>query len=84
MFAVVWSDEAFEEMSRLTRENPSRKKELSRALRELTDKLSRDPASAGESRWGEWRVMLPRPLTVYFRVDEDSRTVEIAQVRLTG
>ena len=82
MFTVVWSDEAFDDMGRIVWANPDRKAELAAALRELTDRLSRDPGGTGESRWGDLRVMFPGPLAVYFRVADEGQAVEVAQVRL--
>ena len=47
-------------------------------------RLSHDPLNEGESRDEGTRVMFPSPLTVYYRVDEETHTVEIGRVILTG
>lgn len=48
MFTLVWSDEAFERMGQIVRNNPARTPELGAALREMFDQLSRHPLEAGE------------------------------------
>jgi hypothetical protein len=82
MFTTVWSNEAFDRMGQIVRNNPARSPELGAALREMSDLLARDPLETGESRWDDWRVTFPGPLAVYYRVDVEHQVVEIAQVRL--
>jgi len=44
--------------------------------------LATDPFAVGESREQEMRVMFAGELSVFYRVNEDEQSVEIAQVRL--
>ena len=84
MFLIVWSDEAFAQMTGIVGRHTARKSELAGALRRIADELSRNPASVGESRDDDFRIMFARPLTVYFRVDDETTSVEVARVVLTG
>lgn len=85
MFALVWMDEAFEDMDQIVRENPGRTAELALALRDLTTRLASNPGNVGESRdEDDVRVMFTGPLTVFFRVDEEDKVVEIGRIRLHG
>lgn len=81
MYLVAWSDQAFEQMSRIIRENPARKDELTSALQELATRLRLDANTTGESRDRYYRVLLVEPLTVYYRLDEESDAVEVIRVR---
>jgi plasmid stabilization system protein ParE len=81
MYLVAWSDQAFEQMSRIIRENPARKDELTSALQELAVRLRLNANSTGESRGGFYRVVLVDPLTVFYRLDEESDAVEVIRVR---
>jgi plasmid stabilization system protein ParE len=81
MYLVAWSDQAFEQMSRIIRENPARKDELTSALQELAVRLRLNANSTGESRGGFYRVVLVEPLTVFYRLDEESDAVEVIRVR---
>lgn len=84
MFAIVWADEAFDQMGQLILRHPARRAEFAVALRQLADLIQVSPAEAGESREGiDHRVLIVKPLTVYYEVDEESRTVEVAQIVLT-
>ncbi len=82
MFLVVWSRRAFDSAADFIRNNPARKREFALALRQITHQLSTDPEGAGESRAGEMRVMFAGELSVFYTVDTDGNTVEIAHVRL--
>ena len=53
------------------------------ALRDVSDRLRRDPANEGESREDDFRILFAGSLTVYFSVDEDTRTAEVARVVLS-
>jgi plasmid stabilization system protein ParE len=68
-------------MSRIIRENPARKDELTSALQELAVRLRLNANSTGESRGGFYRVVLVEPLTVFYRLDEESDAVEVIRVR---
>ena len=82
MFLVVWSERAFDNMNEIVRDNPSRKRELAAALRQITHQLTTDPQRVGESRTGDLRVMFASELSVFYRVDTEDSAVRIANVRL--
>ncbi len=82
MFLVVWSRRAFDSTADFIRDNPTRKHEFAVALRQITRQLAADPQAVGESRAEEMRVMFAGELSVFYRVDADEETVEIASVRL--
>lgn len=82
MYLVAWSDEAFEQMSRIVRDNPARKDELASALQELAVRLRLDANTTGESRGRFYRVVLIGPLTVFYRLEEESDAVEVIRVRV--
>jgi len=50
MYLVAWSENPFEEMARIIRDNPTRKDELSGALQEIAVRLRLDANTNGESR----------------------------------
>ena len=81
MYLVAWSDQAFEQMARIIRENPARRDELISALQEIATRLRLDANTTGESRGRYFRVVLADPLTVFYRLDEESDAVEVIRVR---
>ena len=82
MYLVAWSDQAFEQMARIIRENPAaRRDELISALQEIATRLRLDANTTGESRGRYFRVVLVDPLTVFYRLDEESDAVEVIRVR---
>ena len=82
MFLVVWLDEGFDDMNEVIRDNPARKHEFAVALRQITRQSATDPQTVGESREEEMRVMFAGELSVFYRVNTDEETVEIAHDRL--
>ena len=54
--------------------------ELNRALRAIEEALRQTPRTTGESRVGNWRVILEPPLSVDYRVDEAPREVLVLAV----
>jgi hypothetical protein len=82
MFLVVWAEGAFDDMDRIVRDHPARKREFALALRQITRQLTDDPERIGESREDEMRVMFAGELSVFYSVDADDKTVEIGSVRL--
>jgi hypothetical protein len=81
MFIVLWTHEAFEQMARIIGDNPARRDELASALQELAVRLRLDANTTGESRSQKLRVTFAGPLTVYYRVDEESGAVDVIRVR---
>jgi hypothetical protein len=82
MFLIVWTDDGFDRMNNIIRDNPARKHEFAVALRQITRQLTADPVNVGESRADDSRVMFAGELSVFYRVDTDDDTVEIGDVRL--
>lgn len=82
MFLIVWTNEGFDEMNAIVRENPSRKHELALALRRIGHQLTTNPLGVGESRGGDARVLFAGELSVFYRADTDDNTVQIGNVRL--
>ena len=82
MFLVVWSGRGFGEMARIVQLHPGRKAEFAAALRQISERLARDPSNEGESREEEMRVMFADQLSVFYSIDEAHQTVEIGNVRL--
>lgn len=83
MFLVVWTDDGFNRMNDVIRDNPSRKREFAFALRQINHQLSTDPENVGESREeNDVRIMFAGEVSVFYRVDTDEQTVEIGDVRL--
>ena len=82
MFTVEWGEEPFDRMAQIIRLNPARKDELAAALRELADQLVTRADTTGESRGGRLRVTFVGPLTVYFRPDTATASVQVVGVRL--
>lgn len=82
MFLVVWTDDGFDRMSDIVRDNPLRKREFAVALRQIARQLATDPENVGESRENDTRVMFAGELSVFYRVGAADGTVEIGNVRL--
>jgi transcription elongation GreA/GreB family factor len=53
---------------------------LNRALTEIEETLARTPTIAGESRNGNWRVLIASPVSVIYRVDQTAREVLVRDV----
>lgn len=54
---------------------------ITRAMAQLDNVLGQSPMSVGESREEGVRVLIVNPLTVYFEVHDDERTVVVTMVR---
>lgn len=82
MFLIVWTDDGFDRMGRIIRDNPARKREFAVALGQIARQLAADPERVGESREDDTRVTFSGELSVFYRVDADDQTVEIGDVKL--
>jgi plasmid stabilization system protein ParE len=82
MFLVEWTDEAFDLMAGIVSRQPYRKQEFGLALRQIAWKLGDDPVGHSESRPNDARILSVKPLTIYFRVDEEAEAVEVFRVVL--
>lgn len=81
-FLVVWSEHAFEQMGLILRAMSHRRAEFARALKGISATLQDDPITPGESRQGADRIWFVGDLVISYRVDTESRAVEIASIRL--
>ena len=79
MYLLMWEGAAFTEMSRLTRDDELREA-AGAALAVLAPLLENNPRTAGESREDGKRVVHHNPLTIYYRVDEPRKRVEVLRV----
>ena len=81
-YEVVWQQRAFDQVAAHLAANPSRVGAIAAAMRKVEADLADDPGEVGESRHDEFRVMFPRPLTVYFQPVPDERAVYVVEVHL--
>jgi hypothetical protein len=79
---IIFRRTAFERMNQLIRDNPHRVPEFAAALQAMTAELTRDPASAGESRTGRYRIAFFDPLIVSFYPAPAERRVYVVRIRL--
>ncbi len=83
-FTVVWRWQAINELAAATHrvlERGGGSSALTAAAARTDALLRRTPATAGESRSNQERVVIDAPLTVYFEVHEDERVVIVLSVR---
>lgn len=82
MFTVVWDTVAFDQMHAIILWNPERRAELARALGVIARELNQRADTWGESRDPPLRIGFVGDLAVLFRVDDEDRVAEVAEVRL--
>lgn len=71
MFAVIWRDEALDELANLwVRLAPDGREALARSVAALNARLADDPLAEGESREGAERVAFVTRASVFFEVEE--------------
>jgi hypothetical protein len=83
-YRVVWLSDVLDETARCYvraeeagRDAPA----IHRAMNQITERLGREGAAAGESRVGANRILIEHPLVVTFEVSEDQQVVVIKAVR---
>ena len=78
-YTVLWTPEAEEQLAAIWIESSNRQA-IREASQRIDESLRRDPASQGESRVGNERVVHDAPLGVTFEVIEADRTVFVIEV----
>jgi hypothetical protein len=78
-YAVVWIPEAEAEIARLWADGAVRP-EISAAVDAMDLLLGRTPHDVGESRDGNRRILLVRPLGVSYVIKEADRIVQVNKV----
>lgn len=83
MFKVRWTRRALNTLAGLWVQGDSGQRQaITAASHAIDQRLQRDPHNEGESRSKRRRVTFVPPLTVFFRVEADGRTVSVLQVRM--
>lgn len=85
-YRVVWRERLLRSIHVFTflrLHNTGEADELERAVVEIERRLSLDPATEGESRGGEERVLIVHPLSVTFEVFDLQRAVMIYDLVLS-
>jgi hypothetical protein len=78
---IIWSPEAEEELASLWVAFEDRAA-ITAAANQLESRLQSDPASQGESRSGNARILFEPPLVVTYRVFGARHVVRILSVRI--
>src|SRR3954470_7070041 len=82
-YGIVWSEPALDELADayLTARADGRGDDFNWSVDAMEAELVRDPAAAGESRPGPYRVIYDLPASLLYRVDEAAQVVVILSVR---
>jgi hypothetical protein len=82
-YTVFWPDAAQDQLADqyLAARFDGREAEFSQSVSEIEVKLARDPLTVGESRTGNQRLLMERPVMVFYEIDAATRVVTIAGVR---
>ncbi|MBW3539342.1 MAG: hypothetical protein KY476_03660 [Planctomycetes bacterium] len=81
MFRVIWERLARDELARhWLAADSARRKAITEATAKVDAVLERNPFEAGESRSGDRRILLVRPLGVFYRVVLEEMRVEVVHV----
>ena len=78
-YTVLWKPAAEQQLAELWTSSADRK-DITAPAHQIDILLKHDPQSRGESRSGNNRVLIVRPLPVVFRVHEPDRTVFVSDV----
>jgi len=79
MYSVRWTSTARRLLTELWLEAADRN-QVQRAADEIDRILAEDPLNAGESRVSNIRILIQRPLAVYFDVYERDRRVHVWRI----
>lgn len=83
-FTVTWLPSADAELAQIWIDSSDRKL-VTLAAKEIERQLSNDPLNIGESRGGNERIVIERPLGVLVEVLEDDRLAKVLHVwRITA
>lgn len=78
-FTVIWLPQAERELAVIWMAATDRNA-VSEASNRIDQMLERNPLGVGESRDEGFRVLIERPLGVYYSVDEDQQLVQVGNV----
>jgi len=78
-YTVVWEPTAEKALAELWNTGPDRA-HITAAADTIDQTLRRDPATKGEARADDTRILICRPLAVYFTVRADDRLVTVFAV----
>jgi hypothetical protein len=79
---VIWHDRALDQLADIwVRATPDERDQIEAAVNRINAALRNRPDDQGESRGGNYRVIIREPLSVWFRVDPSS-TAHVVQVRM--
>jgi plasmid stabilization system protein ParE len=81
MFAVVWADQALDELADIwVAATPELRDRIEASVRRLGQRLQADPTAIGESRSNNRRVAFDPPIAIIYRIDTAGRSVEVTHV----
>jgi plasmid stabilization system protein ParE len=80
IFTVVWKQSALDQLTELWMASENRRA-VSAAANQIDSWLRHAPASKGESREGNERIMIVPPLVIVVEVHEVDRIVKVHSVR---
>jgi plasmid stabilization system protein ParE len=79
-FTVEWLPAAERQLADLWNAGPDRQA-IANAADRADSLLRRNPLDRGESRAGNSRLLFIRPLSILFRVDVQTRIVQVVQIK---
>jgi plasmid stabilization system protein ParE len=82
-YRVVWRRIARDQLALIWTTAPDRAA-VTEAANAIDALLERNPSNCGESREGNQRILIERPLVVVFAVDEQQKKVVVLSVRLVA
>ena len=77
---VIWLRKAEAALAQLWETNPSARAVITQAAFQVDEILKSEPAEAGESCFGNLRILLVPPLGVTFRFYIENRLVRVGEV----
>ena len=83
-FRVVWLSDALDALAAsylYARRKKRDPEEITRAMAAIDRELEARPTTAGESRYGNNRILIVNPLTIYFEVHDDEHVVVVTALR---
>lgn len=81
-YEVVWTPVAEDELADIWVNTPDQAA-VTQAAERIDNLLGRFPTTVGESRPPRERILIERPLTVFYEVIEDDKRVRVLRVRTT-
>lgn len=83
-YRIVWQDEQIRKIGdQWAMMSPQRQRELSYALDDIDHQLKNLPHTTGESRFNmEERILVQRPLVIWFRINDRLKVSQIFSAHL--